>query len=206
MHACAAPLYAVPDKTNKESVRAIQKSIFTVCLDAPVPRVSDEMYFNKVAAQMLHGGGSRWNSGNRWFDKTLQVHIWSINPVYVHRVDRNPDIYPDSFLYFTVYNWGGRIVWTHLWTCSGWGTSRCFPGGPCCWLYVRMRHHLILNEIFKRKFQPKIYATKMLQSLGSVRFFYVFVSYAHQGWIYNPKSEKVGTVWKTQIKKESSFF
>uniref|UniRef100_A0A8C1W662 Carnitine O-acetyltransferase n=1 Tax=Cyprinus carpio TaxID=7962 RepID=A0A8C1W662_CYPCA len=65
----------IKDKTNKESVRAIQKSIFTVCLDAPKPRVSDEMYHNKVAAQMLHGGGSRWNSGNRWFDKTLQVTI-----------------------------------------------------------------------------------------------------------------------------------
>ncbi len=25
-------------------------------------------------------------------------------------------------------------------------------------------------------------------------------------FIYNPKSEKVGTVWKTQIKKESSDF
>lgn len=61
------------DKTNKESVRAIQKSIFLVCLDAPMPRASDEIYHSKVAAQMLHGGGSRWNSGNRWFDKTLQV-------------------------------------------------------------------------------------------------------------------------------------
>lgn len=61
------------DKTNKESARAIQKSIFTVCLDAPMPRVSDEMYQSRVAAQMLHGGGARWNSGNRWFDKTLQV-------------------------------------------------------------------------------------------------------------------------------------
>ncbi len=26
------------------------------------------------------------------------------------------------------------------------------------------------------------------------------------GLVYNPKSEKVGTVWKTQIKKESSDF
>ncbi|KAG7253178.1 hypothetical protein CRUP_024791, partial [Coryphaenoides rupestris] len=60
-------------KTNKESVRAIQKSIFTVCLDAPMPRVSDGLYSSRVAAQMLHGGGARWNSGNRWFDKTLQV-------------------------------------------------------------------------------------------------------------------------------------
>lgn len=61
------------DKTNKESVRAIQKSIFTVCLDAPMPQVSDGLYQSRVAAQMLHGGGARWNSGNRWFDKTLQV-------------------------------------------------------------------------------------------------------------------------------------
>uniref|UniRef100_A0A8C9TX10 Carnitine O-acetyltransferase n=1 Tax=Scleropages formosus TaxID=113540 RepID=A0A8C9TX10_SCLFO len=65
----------IKDKTNKESVQAIQKSIFTVCLDAPVPRVSDEMYRSRAALQMLHGGGSRWNSGNRWFDKTLQFII-----------------------------------------------------------------------------------------------------------------------------------
>uniref|UniRef100_A0A7N6AXX0 Carnitine O-acetyltransferase n=1 Tax=Anabas testudineus TaxID=64144 RepID=A0A7N6AXX0_ANATE len=68
----------IKDKTNKESVRAIQKSIFTVCLDAPMPRVSDELYLSRVAAQMLHGGGARWNSGNRWFDKTLQVSLRQI--------------------------------------------------------------------------------------------------------------------------------
>lgn len=54
-------------------MRSIEKSIFTVCLDAPMPRVSEDIYKSRVAAQMLHGGGSRWNSGNRWFDKTLQV-------------------------------------------------------------------------------------------------------------------------------------
>lgn len=64
---------SLPDKTNKESVRTIEKSICTICLDAPMPRVSDDIYKSRVAAQMLHGGGSRWNSGNRWFDKTLQV-------------------------------------------------------------------------------------------------------------------------------------
>lgn len=64
---------SLPDKTNKESVRVIEKSICTVCLDAPMPRVSDDIYKSRVAAQMLHGGGSRFNSGNRWFDKTLQV-------------------------------------------------------------------------------------------------------------------------------------
>uniref|UniRef100_A0A8C1R2V1 Carnitine O-acetyltransferase n=1 Tax=Cyprinus carpio TaxID=7962 RepID=A0A8C1R2V1_CYPCA len=85
----------IKDKTNKESVRAIQKSIFTVCLDAPKPRVSDEMYFNKVAAQMLHGGGSRWNSGNRWFDKTLQFIIGedgSCGLTYEHAPAEGPPI------------------------------------------------------------------------------------------------------------------
>ncbi|KAK7813612.1 hypothetical protein U0070_000662 [Myodes glareolus] len=63
----------IKDKVNRESVNSIQKSIFTVCLDKPVPRVSDDVYRNHVAGQMLHGGGSKLNSGNRWFDKTLQA-------------------------------------------------------------------------------------------------------------------------------------
>lgn len=53
-----------------------------------MPRVSDEMYQSRVAAQMLHGGGARWNSGNRWFDKTLQVslrpHIHLVSTVSSH--------------------------------------------------------------------------------------------------------------------------
>lgn len=67
------PIPTPTDKVNRESVNSIQKSIFTVCLDKPVPRVSDDVYRNHVAGQMLHGGGSKLNSGNRWFDKTLQA-------------------------------------------------------------------------------------------------------------------------------------
>lgn len=63
------------DNANKESVFAIQRSIFTLCLDGAMPRVSEETYHSCAAIQMLHGGGSQWNSGNRWFDKTLQVRI-----------------------------------------------------------------------------------------------------------------------------------
>ncbi|XP_050782150.1 carnitine O-acetyltransferase isoform X2 [Gopherus flavomarginatus] len=87
--------HLIKDKTNKESVRSIEKSIFTVCLDSPIPRVSDDIYKSRMAAQMLHGGGSRWNSGNRWFDKTLQFIVaedGSCGLVYEHAPSEGPPI------------------------------------------------------------------------------------------------------------------
>ncbi|KAM9326172.1 carnitine O-acetyltransferase isoform 2-T2 [Gastrophryne carolinensis] len=85
----------IKDKINKESVRSIQKSIFTVCLDAPMPIVSDNHYRSRVGAQMLHGGGSQLNSGNRWFDKTLQFIVaedGSCGLVYEHAPAEGPPI------------------------------------------------------------------------------------------------------------------
>ncbi|XP_068167091.1 carnitine O-acetyltransferase-like [Antennarius striatus] len=87
--------HLIKDKTNKESVRSIQKSIFTVCLDAPMPRVSEDVYLSRVAAQILHGGGARWNSGNRWFDKTLQFIVGedgTCGLVYEHAPAEGPPI------------------------------------------------------------------------------------------------------------------
>ncbi|XP_027021219.1 carnitine O-acetyltransferase isoform X1 [Tachysurus fulvidraco] len=85
----------IKDQTNKESVQAIQRSIFTVCLDTPMPQASDEMYRTRAAVQMLHGGGSRWNSGNRWFDKTLQFVIGedgTCGVIYEHAPAEGPPI------------------------------------------------------------------------------------------------------------------
>nr|XP_043881840.1 carnitine O-acetyltransferase-like isoform X4 [Solea senegalensis] len=63
------------DKTNKESLSAVESSIFTVCLDRAMPPVPDDMYCNSVIHHILHGGGSQYNSGNRWFDKGIQVIV-----------------------------------------------------------------------------------------------------------------------------------
>lgn len=52
----------------------ITKALFIVCLDESVPfSKSDEL--NVVSHQLIHGGGSKHNSANRWFNKTIQFII-----------------------------------------------------------------------------------------------------------------------------------
>ncbi|MBN3294655.1 CACP acetyltransferase, partial [Polypterus senegalus] len=83
------------DRLNRESVKAIERGIFTVCLDASVMRVSDDRYTSRMAAQMLHGGGSYSNSGNRWFDKTLQFIVGedgSCGLVYEQAIAEGPPV------------------------------------------------------------------------------------------------------------------
>ena len=65
-------LYLSSDASNHESFEAIKKAIFMLCLDSPT-EVTEKSFPAHVARQGLYGGGSNSNSGNRWFDKTLQV-------------------------------------------------------------------------------------------------------------------------------------
>lgn len=65
----------------------IEKSLFIICFDLEELELSfnsncrvdsgghriAERDETNMAHQMLHGGGSFVNSGNRWFDKTTQV-------------------------------------------------------------------------------------------------------------------------------------
>ncbi|OWF54638.1 carnitine O-acetyltransferase-like [Mizuhopecten yessoensis] len=62
------------DKENSASLDRIKHSICVVCLDNNLPQdMSDER--SVAARQMLHGGGDCLNSGNRWFDKTIQFVV-----------------------------------------------------------------------------------------------------------------------------------
>lgn len=60
------------DETNRQSLDAIETSLFILCLDNPLPKWNDDI-LTLAAKQCIHGGGLDGNSANRWFDKTLQV-------------------------------------------------------------------------------------------------------------------------------------
>ncbi|CAG13320.1 unnamed protein product, partial [Tetraodon nigroviridis] len=60
------------DQTNRDSLALIETCLCVVCLDGPSglePRDSNR------ASLLLHGGGSKKNGANRWYDKSLQFVI-----------------------------------------------------------------------------------------------------------------------------------
>ena len=62
---------------NKKSIEEIESALFVLALDEKNPEMPTYMNKGTVAAlQMLHGLGSLSNSGNRWFDKTIQVSVF----------------------------------------------------------------------------------------------------------------------------------
>lgn len=78
------------DPVNRTSCEAIERALLVLCLDAPITTAFnssralasqghnvDGRDETNMAHQMLHGGGSKANSANRWFDKTIQLVISS---------------------------------------------------------------------------------------------------------------------------------
>lgn len=81
----------VSEYQNVDHLEAIEKCLMILCLDEPLPESFNlqtprsekkEVYAGhkcgdrdetNMMHQMLCGGGSLYNSANRWFDKTLQV-------------------------------------------------------------------------------------------------------------------------------------
>lgn len=73
------------ESTNRDSLDAIERSIFVLCLDTAAPVIPSHQNSIKtissvrddvsLASQMLHGLGTHINSANRWYDKTMQFII-----------------------------------------------------------------------------------------------------------------------------------
>ncbi|CAH1785909.1 unnamed protein product, partial [Owenia fusiformis] len=82
------------DKENKKSLEEIQRSIFLLSLDSPTGHNVDNR-FSVVAEQMIHGRGSKQNSGNRWFDKTIQFVVGAdggVGLTYEHSPAEGPPL------------------------------------------------------------------------------------------------------------------
>jgi len=83
------------DPHNKAMLDEIQRSIFVVCIDKP-QSIKEQLDDTSVyAGQMNHGWGSTNNSGNRWFDKTIQFIVGSEGGVglnYEHSAAEGPPI------------------------------------------------------------------------------------------------------------------
>nr|XP_011435097.2 carnitine O-acetyltransferase isoform X2 [Crassostrea gigas] len=63
------------DKESKASLEILQRSICAICIDNKLPESAPGEEDSTAAKMMLHGGGSQFNSANRWFDKTLQFIV-----------------------------------------------------------------------------------------------------------------------------------
>lgn len=73
----------IVDSVNSDSLKAINDSMFVMCLDKNNSAKDQASPKSRIALQLLHGYGSENNSGNRWFDKTLQVN-WKLLNIYYY--------------------------------------------------------------------------------------------------------------------------
>ncbi|XP_030371641.1 choline O-acetyltransferase, partial [Scaptodrosophila lebanonensis] len=81
---------AASDERNQRNLELIETALVVLCLDEPLAlnfnargfsgatpsvHMAGERDETNMAHEMIHGGGSEYNSGNRWFDKTMQLII-----------------------------------------------------------------------------------------------------------------------------------
>lgn len=63
----------VKNDNNRKSLTEIQKSLFVLSIDREMPQITDDT--TTAEHTLVTGAGSRHNSGNRWYDKTVQFII-----------------------------------------------------------------------------------------------------------------------------------
>ncbi|KJH49406.1 Choline/Carnitine O-acyltransferase, partial [Dictyocaulus viviparus] len=81
--------------SNSINLSCIEDALFAVCLDQEFEALEDDEEKDEFAKQCLHGGGSKSNSCNRWFDKTLQFVIGkngSVGVTYEHTPAEGPPV------------------------------------------------------------------------------------------------------------------
>ncbi|XP_058445312.1 carnitine O-acetyltransferase [Malaya genurostris] len=62
------------DPINQKTMKTIQSSLFVLSLDYEIGNPSGDDIID-ACHLLIHGGGSSANSGNRWYDKTLQLVV-----------------------------------------------------------------------------------------------------------------------------------
>ncbi|XP_035891449.1 choline O-acetyltransferase-like isoform X3 [Anopheles stephensi] len=80
------------EERNARNIELIETALVLICIDEPIPLSYNARGFNgspagahyaggrdesNMAHEMIHGGGSAYNTANRWFDKTMQLIICS---------------------------------------------------------------------------------------------------------------------------------
>lgn len=63
----------VKDGINRRSLTEIQKSLFVLAIDRELPQIQDDI--TTAEHTLVTGAGSKYNSANRWYDKTVQFII-----------------------------------------------------------------------------------------------------------------------------------
>lgn len=68
----------VVDAVNKNNLDVIERAQFVLCLDPPHPGISENAanVLNIVSNRSLHGNGTADSGCNRWYDHTIQVHVY----------------------------------------------------------------------------------------------------------------------------------
>ncbi|XP_067140353.1 carnitine O-acetyltransferase-like [Centruroides vittatus] len=76
------------DSLNKKNLEIIQRAMFLLCLDKH-PKTMNISKDVEHMHNVMHGGGSKYNGCNRWYDKCLQF-IVSEDGVIGHNMEHSP--------------------------------------------------------------------------------------------------------------------
>ncbi|XP_055587299.1 choline O-acetyltransferase isoform X2 [Uranotaenia lowii] len=78
------------EEQNARNIELIEQALVLICIDEAIALTFNARGFNgspagahycggrdesNMAHEMIHGGGSEYNTGNRWFDKTMQLIV-----------------------------------------------------------------------------------------------------------------------------------